>query len=101
MFDLCHGDYGEEFRKQEVTGKEQPECSEVKTNLENGWCVISTPATRKIIAVYRCNNNYKPLEPHTNIYNHRHEQRYNEVASHFSEPENLGRQHVTGHHQPV
>src|SRR5579875_1925955 len=101
MFDFRHCNYREEFREQEITGEEQSECSEIKSNFPNGWSVIYSPGRRKIITVNRSNNNHETFEPHTNIYNDRHEEGYVQIPSHFPEPENLWRQYVTAHHQIV
>src|SRR5579875_2062898 len=68
MFDLCKGNYGEELGEQEITGKEQAKCSQVKSYLPDSGCIIRAPGRRQVIPVYRGNNNYKALEPHTNIY---------------------------------
>src|SRR5687768_7918664 len=101
MFYFCDSNHREEFREQEIARKEQAKCSQVKSNLPNGGCVICSPAAREIVAVQRCNDDHKTFEPHTYIHNHRHKESNSNVSSHFPEPEYLRRQYVTAHHQPV
>src|SRR5687768_16591924 len=101
MLDFCNCNHREKFRKQEVTGKEQPESSQVKSDFPDGWCIICRPAARQVVAVQRCNDDHKPFKPHTYINDHRHEECYCDVPSHFSEPEDLRRQNVAAHHQPI
>src|SRR6476620_7849927 len=91
MLDLCHCNHREEFREQEITGEEQTERTEIETDLENRWRIISTPATRKVIAVNGGHNDHETFEPHTNIHDHRHEQGHDEVAPHLLKPEDLWR----------
>ena len=40
MFDLCNRNNREKFREKEIAGKKQSKCSQVKTYLPNGWCII-------------------------------------------------------------
>src|SRR5688500_17303 len=101
MLDLRNCNYREEFRKQEEAGKEQAKSSEVESNFPDGWPVVSAPAAGKIIAVDRCNDDHETLEPHTYVYDNRHEEGNGQVSSHLSKPENLWRQYVTTHHEPV
>src|SRR5688572_8378248 len=101
MLDLSHRNYREELGEQEITGKEQTERTEVKPDLPNSGGIISTPATGQVIAIDRSNDDNKTLEPHTDVYDHRHKEGYNQVAAQFAEPEDLWRDHVTTHHQPV
>src|SRR5215831_16897097 len=101
MLDFRHGNNREEFREQEVTGKEQTKCSQVETYLPYCGPVISTPATRQIIAINGGNNDHKPFEPHTDIYNHRHKEGNCQVPAQFAEPEDLRRKHITTHHQVI
>ena len=51
MFDLGNRDYREEFREQEVAGKEQTERTEIKTDFPDSRSVVSTPAAWQVIAV--------------------------------------------------
>src|SRR5664279_4692496 len=67
MFNFCQCNYREEFRKQEVTGKEQSKRSEIKPYFKNTGRIISAPAAGQVIAVNGSNNNYKTFEPHTNV----------------------------------
>ena len=101
MLDLRHRNNREEFREQEITGKEQPKCSHIKTNLPDSRCIISTPGTGQVITIHRSNDDHKTLEPHTDIHQDTHEESNQQVSSHFPEPEYLRRQYVTTHHDPV
>src|SRR6476620_8633785 len=101
MFDFRDRNYREELRKQEVACKEQAECSHIKSDLPDRWRIISRPAARKVITIDGSNDDHKTFEPHTDIHDHRHKERYRNIPSHLSEPEYLRRQHVTTHHQPV
>ena len=74
MFDFRHCNYREIFRNRKIAGKEQTECTEVKTDLPNSRTIISTPATWKIITVNRGNDDHETLEPHTDIYDYTHEE---------------------------
>ncbi len=101
MFDLCNRNNREEFGEQEVTGKEQSKSSQIESNLPDRWCIISTPGAGQVITVHGSNDDHKTFEPHTDIYQDGHEEGNKQVPSHFPEPENLRRQYVTSHHQPV
>src|SRR5215470_18353839 len=68
VFDLSRCNYREEFCKEEVTGKEQPKRSHIKTNFPNCWPIICAPWRRQVFTVNGCDNNYKPFEPHSNIH---------------------------------
>src|SRR5678815_2296112 len=76
MFDLCHRDHREEFGKKEITGKKQSKCSHVKSYLPNRWPVIRTPCRWQVITIHRGNNDHKTFEPHPDIYQDTHEERY-------------------------
>src|SRR5687768_12283747 len=89
VLDFRHRNNREEFREQEITGKEQSECTQVETNFPDGGCIVSTPVTGYIIAVNRGNNDHKALEPHTNVHDHRHEEGDYQVPAQFAEPEDL------------
>jgi hypothetical protein len=89
MLDLRHGNNREELGEQEITGKEQAERTEVKTHFPDGWCIIRAPARRQVIALQRCNDDHKPLEPHPNVDEDGHKERYQQIAAHFLEPEDL------------
>src|SRR5579859_1999483 len=99
MLDLRDGDDREEFREQEVTGKEQAECADIEPDLPNARGIIHSPAAGKIVAIDGGDDDHKPFEPHADIYDHGHEEGDGEVAAHLAEPEDLWRQHVTAHHQ--
>lgn len=43
MFDLSDRNYREEFREQEVAGKEQTKRTHIETNLPDSWSIVSTP----------------------------------------------------------
>src|SRR5689334_8173053 len=101
VFDFCHSDNREILREKEITCKEQTKRSHIESNFPNYRHVIRTPATRQIITIYRSNDDYKTFEPHTNIYQYRHKESNQQISSHFAEPENLWRQYVTSHHQPI
>ena len=101
MLDLRKGDHREEFREQEVAGKEQTECTHVETDLPDGRSIIGTPGRGQVVTVYRSYDDHKTFEPHTDIHEDGHEESHEQVSSHFAEPEDLGRQYVTTHHQPV
>src|SRR5688572_13012132 len=101
MLDLCNRNYREIFREQEITGKEQSEGTQVKTHFPDGRCVIGTPGRRQVIAVQRSNDDHKTLEPHTHVHDNGHEESDDQAAPHFTEPEDLRRQNVTTHHEPV
>ena len=51
--------------------------------------VVRSPATGKIIPVYRSNNNYKAFKPHTDVNQDRHKESNGNASPHFTEPENL------------
>ena len=101
MFDLRHGDHREEFWEQEIAGEEQSEGAEVKTHFINGRPVIGTPAAGYIIPVNRCDDDHETFKPHSDVHQYTHEESDEEIASHFAEPEDLGRKHVTSHHQVI
>src|SRR5574343_93146 len=101
IFDLCNCNYREVFCKQEEAGKEQSECTGIETNFPDGWAVVYRPAGWQVVAVERSNNDYKTLEPHTNVNDHTHKECNKNVSSHFTEPEKLRAQYVTSHHTPV
>lgn len=50
VLDLSNGNNREVFSKEEVTGEEQAERSEIETNLWPGWAIVA-PAGWKVIAV--------------------------------------------------
>lgn len=89
MLDLRYGYNGEEFRKKEITGKEQAKCSHIKTDLPDSRCIIRTPGTGQVITIDRSNDDHKTLEPHTDVYDDTHEEGHKQVPSHFTEPEDL------------
>src|SRR5215467_9458579 len=101
MLDLRYRDYGEELCKKEITSKEQPECSQVKSYFPNGRPVISTPSRWQVVAIHRGYDDHKAFEPHPDIYQYTHEERHDEIAPHFPDPENLRRQNVTTHHDII
>src|SRR5687768_5138289 len=101
MFDLGDRDNREEFGEQEITGKEQPECSQVKTSFPDSRCIISTPCTGQVLTIHRCDDDHETFEPHTDVYKDRHKKSDQQVPSHFFEPEDLWRQHITSHYDPV
>src|SRR5574343_12532 len=80
VLDLCHCNYREEFREQEVTGKEQTECTYIETDLIDSRTVIRTPATRQVVAVHRSYDDHETLEPHTDIHQDTHEEGNEEVT---------------------
>ena len=87
--DFRYGDYREIFSKQEETGEEQSEGSEIESNLPDGWRVIRTPARWQEIAVDRSNDDHETLVPHSDIHYDTHEERNRDVSSQFAAPEQL------------
>src|SRR5687767_2618025 len=84
VLDLRYGNYREELREQEVAGKEQAKRSQIKANLPNSRCIIGTPGRRQVITVQGSNDDHETLEPHTNVYNDRHKEGYQQVAAHLA-----------------
>src|SRR6516165_8142533 len=101
MLDFRHRNDREIFGEQEVTGEEQPEGSQVKSDFIDGGCIISTPAAWHIIPENGSSNNYESFVPHADIYNHRHKESHRNVPPQFSEPKYLRRNHIATHHQIV
>src|SRR5262249_35485580 len=88
-------------REQEVAGKEQPERSDIEPDLPDARRVIGSPAAGEIVAIDGSDDDDKPFEPHTYVYDCRHEAGNGKVAAHLEEPEDLRREYVTAHHQVV
>src|SRR5690606_20284891 len=108
LFGLCleytlhfsHVDHREELG-------EQQECSEEEPDRENEFTHIvqcrmeHRPARRYVIAVQRGHDDYETLEPHTDIHNNGEDERCCNARPDLLDPEQLRRDHVTGHHRPV
>ena len=89
MLDLGDRDHREEFRKQEITGKEQSERPEIESDLPDRWAIIGRPATGDVVAVNREDDDDEALEPHPDIHDDRHKERNRDVPAHLPEPEDL------------
>src|SRR5690606_37398853 len=74
MLDLSDSDNREKLGEKEIAGEEQPECTQVKTNLPDSRRIICTPGTGQVVAVYRGHDDHKPFEPHTDIHQYTHEE---------------------------
>src|SRR4051812_4760779 len=72
MLDLRNCNNGEEFREQEVTGKEQSEGSDIEANLPDTWGIIPGPAAGEIVTVDGSNDDHKPFEPHPDVDDNGH-----------------------------
>src|ERR1044072_5219561 len=100
VLDLRYSDHREVFGEQEVAGKEQTEGAHVETNLRPGRTIVS-PAGGQAIAGQWSTDDHETLKPHTDVHDDGHNESYHYVPSHLAEPEHLGSDHVTGHHDPV
>ena len=100
-FDLGHGNNREVLGEQKEAGKEQTERTEVKTDLPDRGTVISTPGRRQEVAVHRGHDDHETFEPHSDVHDDTHKESNRDVPPEFAAPEQLRRDHVTEHHQPV
>ncbi len=99
-FNFGYGYHGQIATEQAEQREEDTKATDQHRDVESSRTVVS-PAGRQEVAAERGNGNHKAFEPHPDVHEDRYHPHRQDVGAEVSEPEQLGRDHVAGNHDPV
>src|SRR5215216_5726469 len=93
-------DRREEAAEEEEPHEEEPERTDDDRIVEDRGLVVG-PVHRKEVPVQRAHDDREPFEPHSHVDQERDHEHDRQTPAEALEPEELRRDHVAGHHDPV